>query len=307
MLGLLAGTALIKVYSGNGVAESHRISLSWFNPFNISSPGVFAAGILAAVFIYWGWDTAVACNEETADATKTPGRAAVISTILLLLTYVIATLGAQALGRRRHHRHRPRQPEQLRRRAERPGHQHLRHRHRRDQPHQAAAVHGHDQLDGVDADDDPAHRANDAVDGGVQGGSQHLRQDPPQVPDPDLVDLGHGRRVGRVLRDPDHGQRQRAERLDRLAGADDRLLLRADRLRLLLVLPQRRADGAPGVLAPGRAAPGRDPAAGAVRVRGQPVHRPRLRIHLDHAARPPATRSAGCSRWASACCCWASC
>ena len=95
VLGVLAGTALVKVYSGNGVAESHRISLSWFNPFNISSPGVLAAGILAAVFIYWGWDTAVACNEETADATRTPGRAAVISTVLLLLTYVIVTLGAQ--------------------------------------------------------------------------------------------------------------------------------------------------------------------------------------------------------------------
>ena len=95
VLGLLAGTALVKVYSGNGIAESHRISLSWFNPFDISSPGVFAAGILAAVFIYWGWDTAVACNEETADATKTPGRAAVISTLLLLATYLIATLGAQ--------------------------------------------------------------------------------------------------------------------------------------------------------------------------------------------------------------------
>jgi amino acid transporter len=95
ILGVLAGTALVKVYSGNGVAESHRISLSWFNPFNISSPGVFAAGILAAVFIYWGWDTAVACNEETADATRTPGRAAVISTVLLLLTYVTVTLGAQ--------------------------------------------------------------------------------------------------------------------------------------------------------------------------------------------------------------------
>ena len=96
ILGLLAGTALIKVYTGNGVAESSRIQLSWFNPLNISSPGVFAAGILAAVFIYWGWDTAVACNEETADANRTPGRAAVISTILLLLTYVIVTVGAQA-------------------------------------------------------------------------------------------------------------------------------------------------------------------------------------------------------------------
>ena len=97
---------------GNGVAESSRIQLSWFNPLNISSPGVFAAGILAAIFIYWGWDTAVARNEETADATKTPGRAAVISTVLLLLTYVIVTVGARA-GRARQPRRRPDQPGQL--------------------------------------------------------------------------------------------------------------------------------------------------------------------------------------------------
>jgi hypothetical protein len=32
-------------------------------------------GILLAVFIYWGWDTAVSVNEETEDATQTPGRA----------------------------------------------------------------------------------------------------------------------------------------------------------------------------------------------------------------------------------------
>jgi amino acid transporter len=95
ILGLLSATALIKVYSGNGIAASSRIQASWFNPFDVPSLGVFAAGILAAVFIYWGWDTAVACNEETSDASRTPGRAAVISTVLLLLTYVIATLGAQ--------------------------------------------------------------------------------------------------------------------------------------------------------------------------------------------------------------------
>ena len=34
VLGLLAGTALFKVYTGNGVAESSRISLDWFNPLD---------------------------------------------------------------------------------------------------------------------------------------------------------------------------------------------------------------------------------------------------------------------------------
>jgi amino acid transporter len=51
---------------------------------------------LLAVFIYWGWDTAVACNEETRDRTRTPGRAAVLSTVLLLATYIVVTIAAQA-------------------------------------------------------------------------------------------------------------------------------------------------------------------------------------------------------------------
>jgi amino acid transporter len=50
------------------------------------------------LFIYWGWDSAVAVNEETADPTKTPGRAAVISTVLLLATYTVMTVAAQAFG-----------------------------------------------------------------------------------------------------------------------------------------------------------------------------------------------------------------
>ena len=39
------------------------------------------------VFIYWGWDTALAVNEETKDKTRTPGLAAIFSTIILLVTY----------------------------------------------------------------------------------------------------------------------------------------------------------------------------------------------------------------------------
>ena len=47
------------------------------------------------LFIYWGWDSAVSVNEETKDSTKTPGRAAVISTVLLVAIYVLVTISAQ--------------------------------------------------------------------------------------------------------------------------------------------------------------------------------------------------------------------
>ncbi|WP_329560711.1 APC family permease [Kitasatospora sp. NBC_01266] len=98
LLAILSVTALVKVYSGHGVAGSTHISLSWFNPLAIDSPSAFTKGILAAIFIYWGWDTAVSVNEETKDATRTPGRAAVISTVLLLLIYAVVSTSAQAFA-----------------------------------------------------------------------------------------------------------------------------------------------------------------------------------------------------------------
>ena len=57
------------------------------------------------VFIYWGWDTAVAVNEETKDKTKTPGRAAILSTVILLVTYALVIISA-GVRRHRHQGHR---------------------------------------------------------------------------------------------------------------------------------------------------------------------------------------------------------
>jgi amino acid transporter len=53
---------------------------------------------LIAVFIYWGWDTAVSINEETDDPETTPGRAAIISTVLLLMTYAIVSIATVAFA-----------------------------------------------------------------------------------------------------------------------------------------------------------------------------------------------------------------
>ena len=39
------------------------------------------------MFVYWGWDCAVSVNEETKDRARTPGRAAVISTVLLVAMF----------------------------------------------------------------------------------------------------------------------------------------------------------------------------------------------------------------------------
>ncbi|MEW1912376.1 APC family permease [Kitasatospora sp. NPDC085895] len=98
MLVLLSVTALVKVYGSNPPSTAITVDASWFNPFEVSSSTAFTAGILSAVFIYWGWDTAVSVNEETADAARTPGRAAVISTVLLLLIYALVSTAAMAFA-----------------------------------------------------------------------------------------------------------------------------------------------------------------------------------------------------------------
>ncbi|MFD0345953.1 amino acid permease [Kitasatospora aburaviensis] len=72
MLVLLSVTALVKVYGEHPPPTAIEVDASWFNPFEVASSTAFTAGILAAVFIYWGWDTAVSVNEETADAARTP-------------------------------------------------------------------------------------------------------------------------------------------------------------------------------------------------------------------------------------------
>jgi amino acid transporter len=97
MLVVFSATALIKVGSGNHPASSITPAWSWFNPLQSGFSG-FVSGIILMLFIYWGWDSAVAVNEETDDPSKTPGRAAVLSTVILLVTYVIVILSAQSFA-----------------------------------------------------------------------------------------------------------------------------------------------------------------------------------------------------------------
>jgi amino acid transporter len=98
MLLVFAVVALIRVGTGHHPPVSISPSWSWLNPFNIGSFQAFVGGLVLMLFIYWGWDTAVAVNEETRDRNKTPGRAAIISTVLLLVTYVLVIFAAQSFA-----------------------------------------------------------------------------------------------------------------------------------------------------------------------------------------------------------------
>ncbi len=96
-LSLFAIVALVKVYTSDpkGSAE---LSFSWFNPLDISSTSALTSGVLLAIFIYWGWDSAVSVNEETENGAESSGKAAVLSTFILLAIYVFVAAAAQAFG-----------------------------------------------------------------------------------------------------------------------------------------------------------------------------------------------------------------
>jgi amino acid transporter len=96
-LALFSVVALVQVYAGNAAAGAVHPSLDWLNPFAISTTALID-GVLLGVFIYWGWDSGVCVNEESEDAANGPGKAAIMSTILLVLIYVVVTIAAQAYG-----------------------------------------------------------------------------------------------------------------------------------------------------------------------------------------------------------------
>jgi amino acid transporter len=94
VLTIFSVAALGKVYSEH-VSNAVRPAWSWFE-FWRAGIGPLSAAMLTAVFIYWGWDTAVTVNEESKDAKRTPGVAALLSTLVLLAIYLIVSVAAVA-------------------------------------------------------------------------------------------------------------------------------------------------------------------------------------------------------------------
>jgi amino acid transporter len=90
--------AFTAMAAGTAPSTGEAPSLEWFNPFAVSSPSALVAGVLLCLFIYWGWDALIAVNEETTDRTRNPGRAVVISTVILLVLYCGASIAAIGFG-----------------------------------------------------------------------------------------------------------------------------------------------------------------------------------------------------------------
>ena len=88
---LFAVVALVKVFGGDGPTARSTRRCPGCIPGRSAPFDALVLGLLTGVFIYWGWESAVNLNEETEDSDSAPGQAAVVSTVLLLLTYLLVT------------------------------------------------------------------------------------------------------------------------------------------------------------------------------------------------------------------------
>ena len=92
-LAIFVIAALWQFFSGSAPHPT-EFDWNWLNPFAFTSWTGFTQAVLLALFIYWGWDTCLALNEETKDPKRIPGRAALLTTVILLVTYVGVTIAA---------------------------------------------------------------------------------------------------------------------------------------------------------------------------------------------------------------------
>jgi amino acid transporter len=95
---VFAGAALIDVYTGGAPAGSVEPELSWFLPWEVDSLSALVGGLLIGVFIYWGWESAVNLTEETRDGRSASGLAALLSTVILLVTYLAVSAAVVGYG-----------------------------------------------------------------------------------------------------------------------------------------------------------------------------------------------------------------
>jgi amino acid transporter len=78
-------------------AGTFPITKGWFSLSGINGHGSIALGLVAAVYIYSGWEGTVYVNEEVKHRRTNPGRAAMIAVALLIVIYTLAQVGLQGV------------------------------------------------------------------------------------------------------------------------------------------------------------------------------------------------------------------
>jgi amino acid transporter len=93
-LALFAVVAIGKAVGGD-VGTATDFEWAWLNPFSVESFSALAAALSLSIFMYWGWDAALSACEETKGSDRTPGIAALLSLLILAITYVVVAVAAQ--------------------------------------------------------------------------------------------------------------------------------------------------------------------------------------------------------------------
>ncbi|RBY89050.1 amino acid transporter [Blastococcus sp. TBT05-19] len=94
-LAVLALFVVLAFTKMDSAPASIPFELSWLDPTAIDSFSAFTAGLSLSLFIYWGWDTCLTVNEETAGSARTPGRAALLCMAVIVMTYLIVAIAVQ--------------------------------------------------------------------------------------------------------------------------------------------------------------------------------------------------------------------
>lgn len=94
---VFAAVAIHRAVNGDSPLDPLTPELGWLNPFGAGGAAL-SSGLLLGVFAYWGWESAVNLSEETSDGDRTPGRAALLSTFVLLLSYVSVAVAVVAFA-----------------------------------------------------------------------------------------------------------------------------------------------------------------------------------------------------------------
>ena len=95
---VLAGfsaASLILIYNGH-LHHTVHITTSWFTIHGAGGFHALIAGILIAIFLYSGWDTAAYVGEEV--KAKGAGRAAITSVVLLFVVYAVGIVALQGVA-----------------------------------------------------------------------------------------------------------------------------------------------------------------------------------------------------------------
>lgn len=86
--------AVIAIAKSGSSETGIPFSFEWFSPAGLTM-SAFIAGLSGSIFAFWGWDTALTVNEESRDSDRTPGRAALLCVVSILLTYLLVAIATQ--------------------------------------------------------------------------------------------------------------------------------------------------------------------------------------------------------------------